>query len=87
MVVNMFVYSLLPFRTCWFTEARLQSEEAGGSVTEAGSPSHTHHPATTLLALEATIQERREAMSSAAPGRRDFSVHMNVRMRCDVITF
>jgi phosphoribosyl-ATP pyrophosphohydrolase/phosphoribosyl-AMP cyclohydrolase len=54
-------------RTCWFTQVSLGQ----GGVAAAGA--HTSHgttsPATTLLALERTIQERREALAAgpAAP--------------------
>ena len=48
--------------TCWFSEAKL---EAGAGVREAGGHAErAHAPATMLLALERTIQQRR----SAAPG-------------------
>ena len=48
--------------TCWFSEARL---EAGEGVREAGGHAErAHAPAITLLALERTIQQRRDA----APG-------------------
>lgn len=49
-------------RTCWFSEASL---EGGGGVKEEGHHDHhTHVPRTTLLALERTIQERREVMEA-----------------------
>lgn len=49
-------------RTCWFSEASL---EGGGGVKEEGHHDHhAHVPRTTLLALERTIQERREVMEA-----------------------
>lgn len=60
-------YGCVPHRTCWFTQVSLGE----GGVAAAGA--HTSHgttsPATTLLALERTIQERREALAAgpAAP--------------------
>lgn len=48
--------------TCWFSEATLNP--ADGVVTTAGDHKHTDHaPATTLLALERTIQGRRDALA------------------------
>jgi hypothetical protein len=48
-------------RTCWFHEA---SVSADGGVQAEGDHKHhdSHAPLTTLLALEHTIQQRREAM-------------------------
>lgn len=48
-------------RTCWFHEAALSAD--GAVHTEGDHKQHgSHAPLTTLLALEHTIQERREAM-------------------------
>ncbi|KAK9829248.1 hypothetical protein WJX72_004747 [[Myrmecia] bisecta] len=47
-------------RTCWFSEAGLST---AGDVIEAGEhKSDDHMPRTTLLALEHTITQRRQAM-------------------------
>jgi hypothetical protein len=58
--------------TCWFTETNLQPSSVDQAVAEVavtGSPDVAHHPATTLHALEATIQQRREALGHPpAPG-------------------
>jgi len=52
--------------SCWFSEVRAGAG-AGGAVREAGAQAErAHAPASTLLALERTIQQRR----SAPPGPR-----------------
>ena len=48
-------------RTCWFSQASLEGSPS--KVHEAGAHDHAAHvPRTTLLALERTIAERKEAM-------------------------
>lgn len=57
-------------RTCWFQEASLESASAHHEVKEEGKHDHAGHvPRTTLLALERTIQERREAMESKSEAK------------------
>lgn len=54
-------------RTCWFTEAAVGD---GGAVSSCGQHEahHEHSPATTLLALERTIAQRRAEMGRPQPG-------------------
>ena len=53
--------------TCYFTQLAV----AGGALQERGShDSRAHSPATTLFALERTIQQRREEMGQQQPGGR-----------------
>jgi hypothetical protein len=48
-------------RTCWFHEAAVSAD--GGVQAEGDHKHHgSHAPLTTLLALEHTIQQRRDAM-------------------------
>ena len=52
-------------RTCWFSEASLSLSDSDDGLKEEGHHDHhAHVPRTTLLALERTIQERREVMES-----------------------
>lgn len=54
-------------RTCWFTEAEVGAD---GGVSSCGKHEHhaAHSPATTLYALERTIQQRREEMGHEKEG-------------------
>jgi phosphoribosyl-ATP pyrophosphohydrolase/phosphoribosyl-AMP cyclohydrolase len=57
-------------RTCWFSEASLDTKSEGEGVKEEGHHDHhAHVPMTTLLALERTIQERREVMESKSEAK------------------
>jgi hypothetical protein len=52
----------LATRTCWFSEVEVSDD---GAVQSAGRhESSEHQPATTLYALERTIQQRRETMEA-----------------------
>ncbi|KAK9840342.1 hypothetical protein WJX74_007902 [Apatococcus lobatus] len=53
--------------TCWFTELQ---QEPHGLRLEGEHTSGRHVPRTTLYALEATIAERRAAMSQQQPGEK-----------------
>ena len=56
-----------PCRTCYFTQAQLSAQQGG--VHESGEHTHTHSsPATTLYALERTIEERKAAMQQPSGG-------------------
>lgn len=58
-------------RSCWFSEAKLARHcHAEGEICIEGKHDQAAHvPRTTLLALERTIQERREAMEAKAEGK------------------
>ncbi|KAG2500698.1 hypothetical protein HYH03_001464 [Edaphochlamys debaryana] len=58
-------------RTCWFKEVELSAPAAGAepAVHTEGDHTHGEHvPRTTLLALEATIAARREALKQPSDG-------------------
>lgn len=58
--ISLQIHCLLACRTCWFHEVSL----SGDHVVSEGDHKHhgSHAPLTTLMALEHTIQQRREAM-------------------------
>lgn len=61
-------------RTCWFQEVEVEDKDGGASTAirypTGDHHSHKHVPMTTLLQLEATIQERREQMGHEEPGQK-----------------
>ncbi|KAF6265463.1 hypothetical protein COO60DRAFT_1281356 [Scenedesmus sp. NREL 46B-D3] len=62
-------------RTCWFHEAAVTAE--GGVQAEGDHKHHSSHaPLTTLLALEHTIQQRREAMQQQQEGKPSWTARL-----------
>eukprot|EP00195_Chlamydomonas_chlamydogama_P009882 CAMPEP_0202904574 /NCGR_PEP_ID=MMETSP1392-20130828/30106_1 /ASSEMBLY_ACC=CAM_ASM_000868 /TAXON_ID=225041 /ORGANISM="Chlamydomonas chlamydogama, Strain SAG 11-48b" /LENGTH=264 /DNA_ID=CAMNT_0049592261 /DNA_START=171 /DNA_END=965 /DNA_ORIENTATION=+ len=73
-------------RTCWFSEAKLEGGE--GPVKEEGAHDHVEHvPRTTLLALEHTIQQRREAMEKGTEAKPSWTARLisNQELLCKKI--
>uniref|UniRef100_A0A7S0RZ92 Phosphoribosyl-AMP cyclohydrolase domain-containing protein n=1 Tax=Chlamydomonas leiostraca TaxID=1034604 RepID=A0A7S0RZ92_9CHLO len=61
-------------RTCWFSEASL---DAGHHVHTEGEHTHSDHvPMTTLLALERTIQQRRDALAQPTEGKPSWTARL-----------
>ncbi|KAI8473236.1 MAG: bifunctional phosphoribosyl-AMP cyclohydrolase/phosphoribosyl-ATP pyrophosphatase [Monoraphidium minutum] len=62
-------------RTCWFTEAEVGAD---GGVSATGRHEHhaAHSPATTLYALERTIQQRRDEMGQQTDGKPSWTARL-----------